>query len=221
MAYYVRKLAKRQSQHLTLQSRNRNTQSRILNFLKNYYHHHHRCHRRYYCYICTCVCNTSRGMAISLSIFRKEVVFRVVPRELLKSCRRHFRDQAVYNRPWRDLLIADWIGPVINEGPWNAWTARDEPTDLPSNSLQLCSRNKRIRNTVSEKTGHWRRIDLFFIEYSRSAGQDLLFAFDRTDNSHREKRGERDMPLIRSFRGYLCDSALFATLSCGWNCLRT
>ena len=151
MAYYVRKLAKGQSQHSTLQSRNRNTQSRIPNFLKNYYHHHqqqqhhhhhqqqhhhHHCHRHYYYYICTRVCNIFCGMAISLSLFRKEVVFRVVPRELLKSCRRHFRDQAVYNRPWRDLLIADWIGPVINEGPWNAWTARDEPTDLPSNSLQ-------------------------------------------------------------------------------------
>ena len=90
--------------------------------------------------------------------FRKEVVFRVIPRESLKTCRRHFRDEPAYNRPWRDLLIGS--ATVINEGAvkrvnsarW--WVLHGPPIEFTrprAHRSERVSRDKGIRNTVPEK----------------------------------------------------------------------
>lgn len=64
-----------------------------------------------------CAWNDDRVWASHCPPFRKEVVFRVIPRESLKTCRRHFRDEPAYNRPWRDLLIGS--------GLRNKWGSRE------------------------------------------------------------------------------------------------
>lgn len=60
------------------------------------------------------------------------VLFPAVPREPLKTCLRHFRDQLAYNGPWHDLLI----GPVVlNEG----FVKRTRSEMIPRTSTKFSS----------------------------------------------------------------------------------